>query len=213
MAEWIVDGRAVARRSGRWTSAASGPHYRSPSYTLKRARGGLRDLLRHPLPGPRAPGRPAAAGLERVRLAPRARRRVRREVGLGAGQLVRVQRCRRATSRCARAAGRGCTGRRRSAPSTAPRGRRRACSTSRRSPSSRSRARRGRAARAAVRQPRRARGRRDHLHADAQPPRRDRVRLHRHPARGGACSRSSPAPRSATTTPAGSAATCPPTAR
>ena len=31
-----------------------------------------------------------------------------------------------------------------------------------------------------------ARGRGDHLHADAQPPRRHRVRLHRHPRRGGA---------------------------
>ncbi len=38
----------------------------------------------------------------------------------------------------------------------------------------------------AVRQPRRARRRRDRLHADAQPPRRDRVRLHRHTRRGGA---------------------------
>ena len=38
------DGRVDPRRasprwtSGRWTSAASAPHYRSPSYTLKRAR-------------------------------------------------------------------------------------------------------------------------------------------------------------------------------
>ena len=50
----------------------------------------------------------------------RARRGVRREVRLGAGQLVRVQRRRAATSRCARAAGPASTGRRRSAPSTAP---------------------------------------------------------------------------------------------
>ena len=42
-----------------------------------------------------------------------------------------------------------------------------------------------RAARAAVRQPRRPRPRQGHLHADAQPPRRDRVRLHGHAARGG----------------------------
>ncbi len=41
-------------------------------------------------------------------------------------------------------------------------------------------------ARAALRQPRRARRRPDHLHADAQPARRDRVRLHRRPARRGA---------------------------
>ena len=40
--------------------------------------------------------------------------------------------------------------------------------------------------RRALRQPRRAGRRSDHLHADAQPPRRDRVRLHRHASRGGA---------------------------
>ena len=48
------------------------------------------------------------------------------------------------------------------------------------------RSRRGRTAGTSVRQPRRPRGREDHLHADAQPPRGDRVRLHRHPhGRGG----------------------------
>ena len=54
---------------------------------------GLRDLLRHPLPRPRAPGGPAAAA-SRSAYAwhARARRRVRREVGLGARQLVRRQR-------------------------------------------------------------------------------------------------------------------------
>ena len=39
--------------------------------------------------------------------------------------------------------------------------------------------------RAALRQPRRPRRRRGHVHADAQPARRDRVRLHRHAARRG----------------------------
>ena len=93
----------------------------------------------------------------------------------------------------------------RAPPASAP-----GCSTSPRSPSSRSAGPgRGAAARAPVRQPRRPRGRRDHLHADAQPPRRDRVRLHRHARATRSCSRSSPAPRSATTTRAGSAATCP----
>ena len=48
-------------------------------------------------------------------------------------------------------------------------------------------------------------GRLDHVHADAQPPRRDRVRLHGHAARAGAIPASSPARRSATTTSAGSA--------
>ena len=39
--------------------------------------------------------------------------------------------------------------------------------------------------RAHLRQPRRPRRRRDHVHADAEPARRDRVRLHRHAARRG----------------------------
>ena len=43
-----------------------------------------------------------------------------------------------------------------------------------------------RTARAPLRQPRRSRGRPDHLHADAEPPRRHRVRLHRHAAGRGA---------------------------
>ena len=72
--------------------------------------------------------------------------------------------------------------------------------------------RRGGAARAALRQPRRPRGRQDHLHADAQPPRRDRVRLHRRPPRPRSASRSSPARPSATTTASGCAGTCPTTA-
>ena len=48
------------------------------------------------------------------------------------------------------------------------------------------RAGRGRVPRVAVRQPRRARRRHDHLHADAQRARRDRVRLHRDAGGGGA---------------------------
>ena len=78
----------------------------------------------------RSAGRPLRR-LGGQRLARRPRRRVRREVGLGAGQLVRVERRARATSRCARAAGPASTGRRRSAPSTARRARRWRSSTSR----------------------------------------------------------------------------------
>ena len=118
----------------------------------------------------------------------RARRGLRREVGLGAGELVRVERGAAATSRCGRAAGRASTGRPPSAPSTA------ACREARRA-----------VRRVVVREARGGRpGRRascssacattdvardvgrDHLHADAQLARRHRVRLHRHPARRGA---------------------------
>ena len=147
----------------------------------------LRDLLRHQVPGLRAPGRPAAAGVARQRLARRARRRVRREVGLGAGQLVRGKRGRRRRGSCARADGPGATGRPRSAPSTPPAARPAALFDE----SSFAKLEiagpgRRRAARAALRQPGRARGRPDHLHADAQLARRDRMRLHRRAARRGA---------------------------
>ena len=96
-----------------------GPHYRSPSYTLKRTQEVYETYYDIRYPGhERQAGRPLRVSSAYPWHA-RARRRVRREVGLGAGQLVRVERAARATSRCARAAGRACTGRRRSAPSTA----------------------------------------------------------------------------------------------
>ena len=130
-------------------------------------------------------GRPLRLSPAYARLA-RARRGVRREVGLGAGELVRAERGRAATRRCGRAAGRGGTGRRRSAPSTAPAARPPALfdetSFAKLEVVGRGR---GRVPRAALRQPRRPRRRRDHLHADAQRARRDRVRLHRHAARRG----------------------------
>ena len=64
---------------------------------------------------------------------------------------------------------------------------------------------RGRLPRASVREPRRARGRPDHLHVDAQRARRDRVRLHGHAARATTASASSRARPSASTTSRGSA--------
>ncbi len=77
----VGDGRAALRRALPLAELHAQAHAR-----------GLRDLLRHQVPRPRAPGRPPAAGLERLRLASRARRGLRREVGLGARELVRVQR-------------------------------------------------------------------------------------------------------------------------
>ena len=146
----------------------------------------LRDLLRHPLPQPRARRRPAAPRLPRQRLAPRARRRLRREIGLGAGQLVRAERRRRR---------RGAAAARLGGPELVPGDRRRAPRLPRagrdlrrvllRQARDRG-AGRGRLPRRPLRQPRRPRGRPDHLHADAEPARRDRVRLHRLAARRGA---------------------------
>ena len=205
-------GRAVARPLD-MDVRRFGSQYRSPAYTHARIRETYETYydIRYPN-HEREAGRPLRVSPANAWHA-RARRRLRREVGLGAGQLVRVERRRPATSRCARAAGRASTGRRRSAPSTSPPARRSAIFDE----SSFAKMEiagpgRGRAARAPLRQPGRPRGRQDHLHADAQPPRRDRVRLHRRPARRRSASRSSPGPRSATTTASGSAAPPRPTA-
>ena len=91
----------------------------------------LRDLLRHPLPQPRALGRPAAADVagQRAGTASTTRRSARSPAGSGSTGTSRTRAT--ATSRCARAAGPGSTGRRRSAPSTAPAARASRCSTSR----------------------------------------------------------------------------------
>ena len=69
MAEWVVDGEP-GMDVWHMDIRRFGPHYRSPSYTLARTRGELPDLLRHHLPGARALGRPAAAHLAGLRLAP-----------------------------------------------------------------------------------------------------------------------------------------------
>ena len=146
----------------------------------------LRDLLRHQVPELRAPGRAAAAHLAGERLAPRARRGLRREVGLGAGQLVRVERGPRRRVAAPARLGRPelVAGDRRRARRL-PRARRDLRRELVREARDHRAGRRG-AARAPVRQPRGARGREDHLHADAEPARRDRVRLHRRAARRGA---------------------------
>ena len=52
----------------------------------------LCDLLRHQVPQPRARGGPAAAALAGLRPRGRAGRRLRREVGVGAAELVRAER-------------------------------------------------------------------------------------------------------------------------
>ena len=57
---------------------------------------GLLDLLRHQVPGGGAAGRPTASRLAGVRAAHAGRRQLRREVGLGARQLVRREHSRRA---------------------------------------------------------------------------------------------------------------------
>ena len=208
MAEWIAEGEPSASTSGTWTSAASAPSTARPP---TRTRGSRRPTRPTTTSATRttSAGRPAAAGLRRPMpgtastMPPSARSRA------GSGSTGTSRTRRPGTSRCARAAGRASTGRRRSAPSTGRPGRASRSSTSPPSPKIEIAGPGAAAApRAALRQPGRPRGRPDHLHADAQQPRRDRVRLHRRPPRRRSASRSSPGPPSATTTASGSAGTC-----
>ena len=64
MAEWIVGGEPRAWTCGRWTSGASARSTARRPTRSARARG-LRDLLRHQVPAPRAPGGAAAARARR----------------------------------------------------------------------------------------------------------------------------------------------------
>ncbi len=136
---------------------------------------GLLDLLRRQVPGPRAPGGPAAAALADLRAPGRARRGLRGEVRLGARELVRAQRrARRRVAAPARLGGAALVaGHRRRAPRV-PRGRGDLRRDVLRQAGCRGRGR-GRLPRAALRQQRRARRRHGHLHADAERARRDRV--------------------------------------
>ena len=203
MAEWIAGGEPELDL---WAMDVRrfGAHYRSPGYTVERVARGLRDLLRHQVPQPRALGRPAAARLAGLRLAPRARRRVRREVRLGARELVRRQRGRgRRVAAPARVGRHALVAGDRRRAHRLPRGRgavRRDVVRQDRG----ERAGRRRAARAPVRQPRGARGRPDHLHADAQPRAAGSSATSRSRAWPRTGSGSSPAPRSAATTSPGS---------
>ena len=99
---------------------------------------GLLDLLRHPLSQRGAPGRSAVAAVAGVRPAGRARCGLRREVRLGAAELVRIERRRGRRGAAAAVAGPASTGRRRSARRRSRRAPPRASSTSRASARSRS---------------------------------------------------------------------------
>ena len=163
-----------------------GTAYRSREYTLARTIEVYSTYYDVRYPGhERQAGRPLRT-LADLPAPAGARRGLRREVGLGAPELVRAERGARATSRCARAAGPDGSGRRRSAPSTSPT--REAAALFDETSFAKIEVSGDGAAgipRATVRQPGRARRRRDHLHLDAEQAWRDRVRLHRHPARRG----------------------------
>ena len=109
MASWIVDGEPELDL-WKMDIRRFGAAYRSRAYTLARIDRELRDLLRHPLPERGARGRPAAAHVADVRGARGARCRVRREVRLGASELVRAQRGRPAVRRTGGARGAAAAG-------------------------------------------------------------------------------------------------------
>ena len=119
MAEWIVAGEP---QMDLWHMDVRrfGPHYRSPSYTLKRTKEVYETYYDIHYPGEeRQAGRPLRVS---------SRYAWHAEHGAAFGEKSGWERvnwyasnaARRATRRCARAAGPASTGRRRSAPSTAP---------------------------------------------------------------------------------------------
>ena len=213
MASWIVDGEPELDL-WKMDIRRFGPAYRSQAYTLARSIENYATYYDIHYPNEeRQAGRP-------LRMAPTyeildgARRVVRREVRLGAPELVRVERRRRRRGRSGRAAGRASTGRRRSAPRRWPRAGRPACSTRPRSPSSRSSGRaRSRSCSRCAPTTSTCRSARIVVHAAAEPPRRDRVRPDRDPGRRPTATCSSPGRRSGSTTWRGCAGTCRATGR
>ena len=162
-----------------------GAQYRSRDYTLARTIENYATYydIHYPNRSARPAGRCAS---RRPTRASRSSARPSARSPAGSGRTGSSRTPRPATRRCARAAGPASTGRRRSAPSTVRR-REAAALFDETSFAKIEVVGPGAAAfpRAAVRQRRRPRRRADHLHADAQRARRDRVRLHRDPARGG----------------------------
>ena len=74
MAEWIADGEP-SLDLWHMDIRRFGAQYRSPAIHAQAREGGLRDLLRHQVPGLRAPGRAAVADVRRPCRGTRARRR------------------------------------------------------------------------------------------------------------------------------------------
>ena len=91
VAEWIVEG-TPSLDVWHMDSRRFGAAYTSRAYTRRPHDRGLFDLLRRQVPGPRARGGAAAPNLARVREAEGAGGGVRREVRLGARELVRAER-------------------------------------------------------------------------------------------------------------------------
>ena len=91
VAEWIANGEP-SLDLWHMDSRRFGAPVPQPRLHARAGHRGVLDLLRHQVPQPRAHRRPAAAALAGLRPPGRAGRELRREVGLGAGQLVRAER-------------------------------------------------------------------------------------------------------------------------
>ena len=212
MAEWIAEGEPSLDL---WEMDVRrfGAQYRSPAYTHARIRETYETYydIRYPN-HERQAGRPLRLTSANAWHAEHGRG-VRREVGLGAGQLVRVERSRRRRIAASpRLGGTALVARDRRRASRHARGggdlrrvlvredgdRRPWC---------------GGAARAPLRQRGGARRRQDHLHPDAQPAAAGSNATSPSPASARSCFRSSPAPLSAITIASGSESICPTTAR
>ena len=212
VAEWIVDG-TPSLDVWHMDSRRFGAAYRSRDYTVARTTRDLRDVLRRQVPRARAAGGAAPAGLGGVSAAAGARRSVRREVRLGAGELVRAQRGERRRVPAPTWLGRtplvaGDRGRASRLPRVG-RALRRVVVRQDRGLGERCR----RVAGAAVRQPRRPRRRHRHLHAAAERRAAASSATSPSPDSPRIASGSSPAPPSASTMPPGSASTRPKTAQ
>ena len=185
VAEWIVEG-TPSLDVWHMDSRRFGAAYTSRAYTVARTTEIYSTYYDVKYPGhEREAGRPLRT-LARLREAAGAGSGVRREVRLGARELVRAERRERGREPpSARLGGAALVARDRRRAPRVPRG----GGALRRVVVRQDRGLRrggGRPARAALRQPRRTRRRCDHLHADAEREGRDRVRLHGHAARRGA---------------------------
>ena len=92
VAEWIVE-ETPSLDVWQMDSRRFGAAYRTRAYTVARTTEVYSTYYDVKYPGTRARGGAAAASLARLSAPPGARSLVRREVGLGAGELVRAERC------------------------------------------------------------------------------------------------------------------------
>ena len=182
VAEWIVEG-TPSLDVWHMDSRRFGAAYRSREYTLARTKEIYETYYDVKYPGhERQAGRPLRVSSANARLRELGAV-VRGEVGLGARELVRAERGRgRRVAAAARLGREALVARDRGRAPRVPRGggavRRVVLREARRR-----RIGRGRLPREALREPRRPGDRPRHVHADAQPARGHRVRLHRHAAR------------------------------